>query len=100
MRVPVSQGLPLVALYTVALIGAIPGHAQTTPTAAPSAVTPTNPISPAKPTSPEELQWSALGATAQCRDGTFFHDRPSARMCADHGGVRKWMPGGEQALIR
>src|SRR5205823_11702762 len=33
-------------------------------------------------------------------DGTFYHDKPSARTCADHGGVRQWLPRHEQPLIR
>ena len=101
MRVSVSHGLPLVVLYSVALMEAFPGHAQTTPTTtAQSTAAAASSKSPGRPTQSEKLQWSALGAIAQCRDGTFFHDRPSARACADHGGVRKWLQGREQALIR
>jgi hypothetical protein len=100
MHVPVSQELALVVLFTAALIGAIPSQAQTAPTPAPSTATPTSPTAAAKPTPPEELQWSEFGATAQCRDGTFFHGEHSARTCADHGGVRKWLQGPEQTLIR
>jgi hypothetical protein len=104
MRVSDSQRLLLALLFTVALIETTPGYAQTTSTAAPSTAPPTSPTSAAKPTQPDELQWNPLGATAQCQDGTFFHgvSSGSARTCADHGGVRKWlrMQGREHPLIR
>jgi len=49
----------------------------------------------------EALQWSDVGASAQCRDGTYSHDhRPNARPCVDHGGVRKWLQGRDQVLLR
>jgi hypothetical protein len=102
MRVSLSQGL-VVVLITVASIEAIPGHAQTAPATAPSTTVPTSPTSAAKPAEPEGLQWSSLGATAQCQDGTYFHGVPSGHsesMCADHGGVRKWLRAREQPLIR
>jgi hypothetical protein len=44
--------------------------------AAASKPVPTSPASQPTSTASEELQWSDLGATAQCRDGTFFHGRP------------------------
>jgi hypothetical protein len=103
MRVSDSQRLLVVVLFTVALIEAIPAHAQTVPTTTPSTAVPTNPTSAAKPAPAEDLQWNALGATAQCQDGTYFHGvpgGPSGRTCADHGGVQKWLRTGEQPLIR
>ena len=49
----------------------------------------------------EALQWSDVGASAQCRDGTYSHDhRRNARPCVDHGGVRKWLQGRDQVLLR
>jgi hypothetical protein len=103
MRVSDSQKLLLAALVTVALFDAIPGHAQTSSPAAPSATPSTSPTSAAKPAEPDDLQWNAVDATAQCEDGTFFHGEPGRpRACADHGGVRKWLTaqGREEALIR
>jgi len=91
----------LIALYAIALIAAMPAEAQKAQTAAPSAADPSDtPSASAKPTLPDGLEWNSLGATAQCRDGTFYHDKPSARACADHGGVRQWLRGREQPLIR
>jgi hypothetical protein len=47
-----------------------------------------------------EDQWSELGATAQCGDGKYFHGKPDQGACFEHGGVRKWLQGREQTLIR
>ena len=99
MRTAITQGLSIV-LCTVALAGSIPGHAQTAPSAAPAATATTDPNSPAKLTQSEELKWSPVGATAQCRDGTFFHGKFDQHACTDHGGVRKLLQGRGQDLIR
>src|SRR5947207_5515386 len=93
-----AMRVPLGLLCAVPFLVAIPGYSQTAPTTPPSTAAPTRPASSAKAAPPEELQWSAVGATAQCQDGTFFHDRPSARACADHGGVRKWLQARDQSL--
>src|SRR6266480_2173787 len=90
----------LIALYAIALIAAMPAEAQKAQTAAPSAAGPGDtPPASAKRTLPDGPEWSSVGATAQCRDGTFYHDKPSARTCTDRGGVRQWL-GHEQPLIR
>ena len=95
------QRLPLIALCAVALGAAISCSAQATPTAVAPATAPTSPESPAaNPTRPGELQWSAVGATAQCRDGTFFHRKFDQHSCADHGGIRKIVQVRGQDLIR
>jgi hypothetical protein len=96
MLTTITQGLSIV-LCSVALAGSISGYAQTAPSAAPA--TP-NPNSPAKVAQPEELKWNAVGATAQCRDGTFFHGKFDQHACADHGGVRKLLQARGQDLIR
>ena len=68
----------LIALYAIALIAAMPAEAQKAQTAAPSAADPSDtPSASAKPTLPDGLEWNSLGATAQCRDGTFYHDNPA-----------------------
>jgi len=54
----------------------------------------------ANPTQPEDLQWNAVGATAQCQDGTFFHGKFDQHVCADHRGVRKVLQARGQGLIR
>jgi len=100
MRLTVRRELPLIVLCTAALAAAISCNAQTAPTPVPPAMAPTSPESPANLTRPEELQWSAVGATAQCRDGTFFHGKFDQHACADHGGVRKMLQGRGQDLIR
>jgi hypothetical protein len=100
MRLTAPRELPLIVLCTVALAAAISCDAQTAPTAVSPATVPTSPGSPASPTRQEELQWSAVGATAQCRDGTFFHGKFDQHACADHGGVRKTLQGRGQDLIR
>jgi uncharacterized iron-regulated membrane protein len=95
----------LTTLYAVALLGsAISAHAQTTPataTSPPASVTlPAAPAAPpAKPTRPEEVLWEDDGATAQCRDGMYFHGNVSPRTCADHGGVLKWLSGPDRPTL-
>src|SRR5438094_5536505 len=60
----------LIALYAIALIAAMSAEAQKAQTAAPSAAVPGDtPSASAKPTLPDGLEWSSVGATAQCRDG-------------------------------
>ena len=95
---PTRRLLSIVTSATLA--GVSPGHAQTPATAAPPPATPTTPATAAESHEGDDLQWSGLGATAQCRDGAYFHGRPEARTCADHGGVGKWLDDPGQALIR
>jgi hypothetical protein len=90
---------PLITLCALALSGAIRSEAQSTPTAPPRASAPTSPSPSAKP-APDDLQWSSVGATAQCQDGTFFRGTVDVHSCADHGGVRKLLSGRGQDLIR
>jgi hypothetical protein len=99
MRLTAPRELLLIVLCAVALAAAISCNAQTTPTAVTPAAAP-SPESAANPTRPEELQWSAVGAAAQCRDGTYFHAKFDQHACADHGGVRKMLQGRGQDLIR
>jgi hypothetical protein len=96
---PTHQRAPLITLCLLALSGAIRSEAQTPP-APPRAAAPTSPNSSSKLAPPDDLQWSAVGATAQCQDGTFFHGKVDAHSCADHGGVRKLLSGHDQDLIR
>jgi len=98
MRLTAPQGLPLILLCAAAVTGTLFGQTQTAPKAAPP--TPTSPKPQADVTQPDELQWSAEGASAQCRDGTFFHGTVDKQACADHGGVRKLLSERGQDLIR
>ena len=91
---------PLITLCALALSGAIRSEAQTTPTPPPRTSAPTNPNVSSKLAPPDDLQWSAVEATAQCQDGTFFRGKVDAHSCADHGGVRKLLSGRDQDLIR
>ena len=93
MRISAYHGL-IAVLLSAGFLVATPGYAQS-PTAppAPKATTPT---SSQKSPPPDDLAWNDLGATAQCRDGTYFHGRPSQGTCFNHGGVRKWMGGNLQ----
>ena len=93
MRVSVSQVLIVAVLYTATFMFATPGHAQTAGVPAASKLVPTSQASQPTSTASEELQRSDLGATAQCRDGTFFHGKPGQGTCFDHGCVRKWLGG-------
>jgi hypothetical protein len=86
-----SQGFIVTALCAAAFMVAAVGYAQTTSVPTGSKVTSSSPPSPPKSTAPEDLQWNELGATAQCRDGTYFHGKPAQGACFDHGGVRKWL---------
>jgi len=97
MRPRALQKLPLIVLCAVALGMAI-CNAQTTPTAVAPATSAKSPA--ANLARPEELLWSAVGATAQCRDGTFFHGKFDQHACADHAGVRKMLQARGQDLIR
>ena len=90
--------LGLRLLWGAALAGALPAHAQTpAPAPAPQA---SPPGKPAPPPPSEDLHWSALGASAQCRDGSYFHGEFDRHACADHGGVRRVLPGPGQDLLR
>jgi hypothetical protein len=100
MRTAITERVSI-AFCTMILVGSTSGHAQTVSPAAPTAASPTaSQNSPAKLTQPEERKWSAVGATAQCRDGTYLHGKLDQHACADHGGVRKWLEASGQDLIR
>jgi hypothetical protein len=93
MRISANHEL-IAAALSAALLVATPGYAETsTVLPAPKATTA---ASPKKTPPPDDLAWNDLGATAQCRDGTYFHGRPSQGTCFNHGGVRKWMGGNLQ----
>ncbi len=34
---------------------------------------------------------SPIGATAQCRDGTYSYSQSASGTCSHHGGVRTWI---------
>jgi hypothetical protein len=77
-----------------------PGLAQPAPPAGSSKAHVQRPSNTAAPAAvPDELR-GLDDATAQCRDGYLSYDKPSTRTCADHGGVHKWLPGPDKALIR
>ena len=99
MRPTHFQLAPLITLCALALSGAIRSEAQSVPTAPPRASAPATPNPSAKP-APSDDQWSSVGATAQCRDGTYFRGQVDSRSCAEHGGVRKVLDGRGQDLIR
>ena len=100
MRPTDFQRAPLIIVCAVASSWAIHSEAQTVPTVPPPASAPTSPSPSSTPSPPDDLQWSSVGATAQCQDGTFFRGRVDADSCADHGGVRKVLDGRGQDLIR
>ena len=100
MRPTHFQRAPLITLCALAFSWAIHSEAQTLPTDPPRASAPTNPSPSSKPVPPDDLEWSAVGATAQCQDGTFFRGKLDASSCANHGGVRKLLDGRGQDLIR
>lgn len=99
MTLSTCRDLPLILASSLALAAATSSPAQTTPAPA-SSVAPASPKPAAQVAPPDDLQWNAVGATAQCRDGTFFHGAPDRHACADHGGVRKLLEGRGQDLIR
>ena len=99
MRTWLSRGI-LATFPCAMLIGANPGSAQTVPADAPPSTAPTNPGAVPAPGTGDDFQWLSLGAVAECRDGTFFHGKPDARACIEHGGIRRWLRGNEQDLIR
>jgi hypothetical protein len=90
MHEPASLRLTLAAM--LALASVTPAGAQTAPSA-----TPPPAIDPA---ASDDVDWFGLGAIAECRDGAFVHGKPGARACADHGGIRRWLAGYDQDLIR
>lgn len=99
MRLTISRRDRLILLCLFALTLGIPAWAQT-PAAAAAPAAPASPGSPATLTPSEQREWSPLGASAECRDGTFFHGKLDARTCADRGGIRKLLQGRDQVLIR
>jgi hypothetical protein len=40
---------------------------------------------------PENCSGPPIGATAQCRDGTYSFSRNHRGTCSHHGGVAKWL---------
>jgi len=92
--------VPLIVFCAVVTAVAISGYAQTAPTAAPPAGGPTSSKPQAKVTLPEAQPWRDVGATAQCRDGTFLHEKIDQHSCVGHGGIAKYLEGRGQDLIR
>jgi hypothetical protein len=56
-----------------------------------------DPSSETQPTAGQSasVQSPPKGATAQCRDGTFSFSRTRSGTCSHHGGVARWLGGGE-----
>ena len=100
MLLAIFQRASLVILSTIALTAATLAEGQTPPAASPPAASPATPSSPSRVAPPDELLYSAVGGTAQCNDGTFFHDNIDAKTCAEHRGIRKLLQGRGQDLIR
>lgn len=100
MRLTNSRRAPLVLFFGLALAVAMRCEAQTSPASSTQAVPPADPGSPPRVAPSEPLQWSSLGAAAQCNDGTFFHGKVDSHSCEDHGGVRKLLQQPGQDLIR
>jgi len=93
MRTSVSRGFIVAILLTGTFVAACVQTAgvPVVPKAAPAST-----ASPPTSAASGDVQWSDLGATAQCRDGTFFHGKPDQGACFEHGGVRKWLGGRQQ----
>ncbi len=84
-----SQRLIVIVACAATILAATSSHSQTAD--APKRV-PTAPAKPPTSAPPsDDLGWSEVGATAQCMDATYFHEKPSQGTCFDHGGVRKWL---------
>ncbi len=88
----------VLALSAAAFAGPLIVDAETPP--APAASVPKSASPPATGTQPEELQWTEEGASARCRDGSYFHGNPRENPCAGHGGVQKRLAVPGQDLIR
>jgi hypothetical protein len=59
---------------------------------------PASPSAPVKQSTPKKsggggggTLTSAVGATAQCKDGTYWKSASHAGSCSHHGGVAKWL---------
>lgn len=66
--------------------------AAQTPTAPPSPPANAQPAGKApKPAANDsDYSFDEPGATAKCRDGTYYHGRPKQSACSRHQGVEKW----------
>ena len=95
----------------LALLSVSVALAQTTPATAPtSPATPKPSREASVPTTPvvkpsqdgfiSEDLFRDDGATAQCRDGTYFHGYATARTCSDHGGLLRWLRGPDRPTLR
>src|SRR5579862_764436 len=100
MRLMNSRQAPLLVLFTLGLAASLRCEAQTSPVSSTQVAPPAGPSAPSPVTPSEPLQWSSLGATAQCNYGTFFHGKVDSHSCEDHGGVRKLLQQPGQDLIR
>jgi hypothetical protein len=96
-----SRRLLVVAFCSAAFAWSPVGLTEVTPGSPASTTVPKTTPAPAKPTQSDELQSSTEeGATAKCRDGSYFHGNPSQHPCSNKGGVQKWLKGQGQDLIR
>lgn len=100
MLLAISPRAFLIILSAFAFTAANLAEGQTAPAASPPAASPATPSSPSRVEPPDELQYSAVGASAQCNDGTFFHGNVDTQSCAEHRGIRKLLQGRGQDLIR
>ena len=96
---PLTPRRLLVAAFCSAAFAWPPvGVTQVTPGSPASTTVPKTTLP--KPTQSNELQSTEEGATAKCRDGSYFHGNPSQQSCSKQGGVQKWLKGRGQDLIR
>jgi len=95
-----SFGRRLLAVLTVSAWIGVPVAPAQTPVTAPPPGVPTDSAPSAPSASDDDVEWLGLGATAECRDGSFFHGKPDPHACVEHGGVRQWLQVQGQDLIR
>ena len=98
MSFTVSRRTARLAPSAAALAFAVCGWAQTPPADSSRTVTAAHPAQAPKPQ--DQAEWSAVGATARCRDGSYFHGNIDTHSCADHGGIGKLLQARGQELIR
>jgi hypothetical protein len=100
MSPSIRQRFLVAAVCSAAFAGPLVGHTETTPAPAASTAAPKSAPASAKTTHADNLQSTEDGATAWCRDGSYFHGNTNQHPCSDHGGVRKWLKGRGQDLLR
>jgi hypothetical protein len=95
MGVSGLKGFPLATLMIFGLAATTACWSQTASPVKPATSTPVSPAAVS-----EEPPPGHHGATALCMDGTYFYGKPTANMCADHGGVRARKGPPPMPLIR